>query len=553
MVGSSILEMAATGQAAHVMRDLRVRSLYSPYYLAKVVLGNTKLVPHLHLADTEQFVSRWARGQNRQFIEWPRAFFKTTTFTIGIGIWGVLPVCDEDHDYALNVLGLPKEEWLLRAALHDQDATQLFAFETEDNSKKKLAQIRWHFEENELFRALWPEVAYTGSEPKWNDGCLILRRVGPRRKEAEGTFEAIGVGGALQSKHYSRVWEDDLVGERARKSDTMMADTIGWHGRLSGALENAVTSDRFGVSNRWGFNDLNSYIRNNEPDVVFYTRAAWEPDPLTGEDRSIFPEEYPMSALFKIRDGASMSRVDFSCQYLNSPTLPGEREIDLTRRHYYEVAEDGQLICSCGARWYPSQLDRYMHYDPYNAKVTSTSCPAIGVVGTSPDEHIFVLATWTYKGSYANIFDRLYSFNDQYRPRIFTYEDVANQNMCEFHWREMAKTPAYRAAHRAPPRLEGAKTGGKSKELRIRDHLFPIVEQRKFSTRRTMVGLDSQFETFPHKVFDHDYDLLDMLAQGATVWQFPTSEDELLAERELEDTYLAQLGKPYSHYTATAA
>lgn len=795
---TDVLQLAATGKASELMRDLRVRSLFSPYFFGKTILGYDKMVKHLHWHDTEMFVSRWARGVRKQAVEWPRAFYKTTTFTITCGIWHVLPVSEEDHDYALNVLHLDEEEWLLRVAIHDQDATQLFAFETEANAIKKLSQIRWHFEENELFRTLFPEIAADGSEPRWTNDCLTVRRRGPRRRDAEGTFEAIGVGGALQSRHYTTVWGDDLVGENARKSDKVMADTIGWYGRLSGAFENASTAEFFLISNRWGYADLNSFVRENEPDMEFYTRAAWESGP-DGEDISIFPEQYTMEFLYKLRDSGSMSRYDFSCtpagspilmanwkqksiedvqigddvigwapsgdiqwsmkpskvlaighkpgivyryttntgravlctddhcwwkkgsysplykgsrifsvyrpwanpslveqrlydylggiidgegyipekgcltltqsveqhpevcrmiglclehlkiehdvrdedyksrkttdkqvrsyviggdrstkmrilancllgkaaklisnlwqsptvvgsnnkhllpeehivkielvgeqevywletetgnyinqgfaskncQYLNSPALPGEKEVDLSKRHYYLVAEDGLINCSCGAKFYPSQLFRYMHYDPYNAKTTSTSCPAIVVIGTSADEHVFLLASWTVKGSYANIFDKLFEFNDRYSPKLFTYEDVAHQNMAAFHWQTISRTTEYKEkGHRRPPTIEPAKTGGRAKEARIREHLFPVIEQRKFSTRKTMTLLDTQLDTFPNKVFDHDYDLLDCLAQGAPYWRYPENEDSVLASRSQEDDYLTNLGKGYSY------
>jgi len=219
---TDILQLAAAGSADKVWLDQRVRSILSPYYFIKVVLGYKKLVPHLHQHDTELFVSRWASGQTEQAVEWPRAFYKTTTFTIGLGIWGVLPVTDEDTNYALTALEIPEELWFERCSLHDQDATQLFAFETEGNARKKINIVKWHFEENSTFRWLFPEIAYTGNERPWNSDCLCIRRVGDRRKDPEGSFEAIGVGGALQSRHYSRIWCDDLVGENARKISVVM-------------------------------------------------------------------------------------------------------------------------------------------------------------------------------------------------------------------------------------------------------------------------------------------------------------------------------------------
>lgn len=547
-----ILQLAESGNADNVMRDMRVRSIYSPYYFEKVVLGYRDLVDHLHQTDLELFVDRWAAGTRKQFIEWPRAFFKTTTFTIGVSIWITLPVTEADHLYALETLGLPEDKWLARTSLHDQDATQLIAFETDENAKKKIGQIKWHFEENELFRMLFPEIAYTGKEPKWSNDCLTIRRVGERRRDAEGTFEAIGVGGALQSRHYKIVWEDDLVGERARKSQAEMDKVIGWHGRLHGAFENASTAIRFGVSNRWGYNDLNSHIRENEPDVVFYTRAAWEINPETGESIAIFPERYSIESLLQIQDSGSMTRYDFSCQYLNSPTLPGDQQVDLTKRHWYTVAEDGAMKCSCGGTYYPSQLNRYLHYDPYNAKVTSTSCPALVSVGTSSDEHVFVLSTWMIKGTYDNVYSQIFNQNDRYRPQIFTYEDVGHQNAVEYHWKTLAKTVEYKAEHKNPPTIMGIGTGNRNKEIRVREGLFPVIENRKFSTRKTMVDLDKQLETFPNKTLNHDYDLLDALAQGSMVWKFPNSDDTILSARSEEEEYLKKLGIPYGHSLVTA-
>lgn len=542
---SSIIQLASQGSAVKVMRDQRVRSLLSPYYFTKVVLGYKKLVPHLHQHDLELFVTRWAEGEREQAVEWPRAFYKTTTFTIGVGIWHVLPVSDEDSEYALDELKVPEALWWQRVSLHDQDATQLYAFEVIENARKKINIVKWHFEENETFRWLFPEIAYQGDERPWNNDCLRIRRVGDRRKDPEGTFEAIGVGGSLQSRHYKVIWCDDLVGEKARKSPSVMEDTIGWYQRLSGAFENASRKIRFLISNRWGYADLNSWVRKEEPDVKFYTRAAWEIGE-DGRDMAIFPEEYPMDELLSIQ--AKMSRYDFSCQYLNSPTMPGEREVDCSRLHYYTVAQDGRINCSCGAGFYASGLNRYMHYDPYNAKgVGSSSCPAIVIVGTSSDEHVIILDYWMSKGSYGNVYEHIFHLNKIWRPQLFTYEDVGHQNLTAFHISEIQKTTEYKAKYPRFPRCEGVTTGDRSKEYRIRQGVFPVIEQKKMAVRKTQMSLLNMLETFPNKSFDHDYDLLDAIAQGSGKWRYPErSEDHLRISSE-EEEYLRHFNAPYGH------
>jgi hypothetical protein len=556
---TNIIQLAAEGRAEDVWRDQRVRAIYSPYYLIKVVLQYNKLVPHLHQHDTELFVDRWASGHTEQAVEWPRAFYKTTTFTIGTGIWIVLPVTEEDTAYAVNTLGIPEDTWFHRVALHDQDATQLYAFEVEDNAKKKVDIVRWHFEENQIFRWLFPEIAYTGVESPWNKSCLRIRRIGARRKDPEGTFEAIGVGGSLQSRHYSHIWCDDLVGEKARKSPSVMSDTIGWYQRLEGAFENATRRIRFLISNRWGYSDLNSWVRENEPSIPFYTRSAWEIDPASGQEVSIFPEEYSLADLQKIQD--KLTKYDFSCQYLNSPVMPGEQEVDTAGLHFYEVAEDGTMRCSCGRSYRASALHRYLHYDPYNAKgAGSKSCPALVAVGLSSDEHHFVLDYYTTPETHGKVFDHIFRFNNVWRPRMFTYEDVGHQGLTEHHIRAVSRTTDYKAAgHKTFPRIEGIPTGNRAKEQRIREGLFPVIEKKKFALRRKHVLLQKQLETFPHRVLNHDYDLLDAITQGAMktkvggrVWQYPQGEDAILGRNNEEEEYLRHFNNPFSYAALTS-
>jgi hypothetical protein len=542
-----ILALASEGKAADVVRDIRVRSLYSPYYFIKVVLGYRKLVDHLHHVELERFVTLWAQGALKQFIEWPRGFFKSTCFTIGCGVWGVLPLCDADSDYAIETLGFDEREWFARVALHDQDATQLYAFEIIDNAEKKVSEVKWHFEENSLFRSVFPEIAYDGSTQPWNTQQLRIRRVGARRRAPEGTFEAIGVGGALQSRHYSRVWEDDLVGEKAKKSASVMEQTIGWHGRLHGAFESAGQSPQFGVSNRWGYADLNSFIRENEPDFVFHTRSAIERDD-DGREAPIFPEEYPVEVLNRIRHSGSMSSYDFSCQYMNTPIMPGENEVDVKKLHVYTVDGDGTIKCACGITTRASALRRYMHYDPYNAKgANSTSCPCVAVVGTHTSRHIFLLDYFLLKQGYTAVYDRIFHFNDVWRPEVFTYEDVGHQNMTEFHIRKISETSEYKTKHRRFPRLVGLGTHSTAKLDRIREGLFPHIEKGAFAYRSKQTIFLDMLQKFPNRVFDHDYDLLDALAQGAGLWRFPETDEARLERDAGEDEYLAQFNRPYGY------
>lgn len=542
---TSILTLAASGDASKVLQEMRVRALWSPYYLTKVVLGYKELVDHLHFADTELFIDRWLNGYRRQWIQWPRGFFKSTTFTIGTSIWIVCPPTEADAEYAINELNISEEEWFSRIALHNQDATQLFAFETDANAKKKVAEVRWHFEQNSLFRACFPEIAYQGSEEPWNNNTLKIRRVGFASRAEEGTFEAIGAGNALQSRHYDIVWEDDLVGKKAVESELEMEKTIRWHGLLNGAFVDAAKQVRFGVSNRWGYNDLNSHVMEKEAaEWIFHTRAAWEIGD-EGKEIAIFPERYSIPALQEIRK--SMSPYDFSCQYLNSPIAPGENEVDVSTLHYYTIEREGIIKCSCGALIHPASLLRSMHFDPYNAKkASSKSRPAVAIVGCSTDKHVILLDYYIERKTHEQTFQRLFELNDQWKPHLFTYEDVGNQNMTEAYIRKAQSAGDF--SHRRFPRIEACKTGNRPKEIRIRDFLIPAFTRHKFAVRNTQLHFLQCAATFPHSVPDHDYDLWDALAQGAPRWRFPADEVQEAASKVEEEAYVAKLGQSYSYF-----
>lgn len=542
-----VMQMAAQGRAQDLVRDLRCRALFSSYYLTKVVLGYSSLVDHLHGVEMEEFLRKWEEGVTKQWIEWPRGFFKTTSFTIGTAIWVPLPPTPNDKDYALDRLGFSEEQWDRRVALHNQDVTQLLAFETIDNAKKKVGEVRWHFEENALFRSLFPEIAWEGHESPWNNSCLKIRRTAFGQRAQEGTFEAIGVGGALQSRHYDLAWEDDLVGKKARDSRVEMDKTIAWHLLLNGAFVQASKQIRTGVSNVWGYHDLNRYVQENEPDYHFHSRSAAEMDDVQGKEVPIFPERMNFKELEKIRTNGSMTIRDFTYQYYNRRLPLGEQEVDIKLLHTYTVNEKGQLMCSCGAKWRVSELFRGIGYDPYNAKGTaSTSRPAIFVVGGAPDKHVFALDYYQSKGDYSKVYEHLYNMNDVWMPEVLVYEDVGHQNLTHFHIREQEKNPEHLRKHKRFRRIDGRTTGGRSKEVRIREVVVSLLELGRLSIRSSMSHLREQLLSFPYDVPDHDYDLLDALEDVVPAISFPATRQEEEKEQSAEDEFVDQLGKSYS-------
>jgi hypothetical protein len=566
-----------TSLGADLLRTMRVKALYNPYYYIKNVIGNPDMVPHVHGVDLMNVLRRMRAGYRHQGIEYFRGGLKTTTFTKGMSTWLVLPKDPNDKDFALELakrdpgLGINEQEWDWREKLRDPDYMQLIVFETLPNAQRKLSEIMALFDENQLFRGLFPEIIWEGSRPhkqapSWNDECLIIPRVGRNRGKGEGTFEAKGVGNALQSTHFDIVWADDLVGERAMRSELEMEHTKGYYERLVGVEQPGGRTWHFMIANRWGFNDLNAKAREEtdsegKPFWHFYKRAIIlldENDQILYDDEGrwipAWPEMYPLKTILDKK--ARMKEDEFYAQYLNLPKPPGESEVEAGHIHRYTVNARMECCCSCGAVHHPETMNRYMLLDPNNAKpaTRSKSAPALAVVGLTHDKHVFLLEGWQKKVSQTKVADKIFEFNDRWDVLKFGYEDVGSQNMWAVYLKREQQSEEFRKSKHRPLRsIVAVPTNNKPLEVRFRDYFIPIVEGRDgcgmFSVREGFEIFGNMLRTYPYSVPGHDYDLLSALAMGPHPdfgWHFPYAQDEMQNFERDEEEYLAEFNENYS-------
>lgn len=322
-------EMSADAKKA----AFRLNALGSLFYFSKWVLGNTRLSPRLHGYICKQL----EQDSLRLVMEWPRAHFKTSLCSISAPMWWALPFSAQDEDLMFK-LGYSEEwvRWMRRA--HYSSTRTLIASETIQNARLQItSKIDQHYKSNDVFRFLFPTIIPKDSA-RWNQDSLVHNRL-DGVFHGEGTYDVIGVKGALQSRHYDRVIEDDLVGEKAIASDSVMETTIEWHRKLPGAFDSDPTdanklADQIVVGNRWSHRDLNSWIRKNETGFTFMSHSALggccERHPA-GEP--IFPEEFTLDKLATIR--ATEGSYNFHCQYLNNPIAPeAVRFRETWLRHY---------------------------------------------------------------------------------------------------------------------------------------------------------------------------------------------------------------------------
>ena len=309
----------------------RLNSHGSLFWFSKYTLRHSRLSPNLHGHLCRQLET----DSLRLALEVPRDMFKTTLASVSGSMWWSLPFTDRDEEM-MRAIGYGDEwiRWMHRA--HDPNSRTLIASETIDNAMKIGIRIDGHYQSNSLFRELFAEIIprtsdQWGSEGNrgkkkkhWNLKSMTHNRPdGWQSPHGEGTYDLIGVKGALQSRHYRRQIIDDPVGEKAIKSDVVMKDTCEWIKKLAGALDSDPLDpdkleDQLFIGNRWSQRDVGEWLRKNMPQMRFETHSAEGGCcALHPSGQSIFPEEFSLDKLAQLRQ--IWGPYDYSCQYLNNP------------------------------------------------------------------------------------------------------------------------------------------------------------------------------------------------------------------------------------------
>ncbi|KKK52564.1 hypothetical protein LCGC14_3103640, partial [marine sediment metagenome] len=285
--------------ADEALRVLRLNSLGSLYYFIKVALRRKRLTEYLHLPICLALEKRFLKD----VWELPRDHFKSTICSEGRPMWLALPMTARDEDDFCK-LGYPDEFIKWMRLVHNPDIRLLLVSENLTNAAKLGKRITWHFESNAMYRTLFPE-SLPDSSCVWSAYSLHVKRTLLGGGHGEGTFDFLGAGGALQSRHYMGVTQDDLVGRKAIESQTVMEKVIDYHKLLVGAFETEDKDheeDELIVGNRWSYHDLNSYLQENETWFRFHNHSA-----LGGcckfhpPDTPIFPSEFSFNKLMKIK------------------------------------------------------------------------------------------------------------------------------------------------------------------------------------------------------------------------------------------------------------
>ncbi len=144
----------------------------------------------------------------------------------------------------------------MQKVTQDSEHRILLANETATNAQRFLSTIRTHAESNRRFRALYSHLIPTDPR-QWSQEALTFVRKGVY---ASPTFDAIGMTGAMTSRHYTHLYIDDPISEEAAKSKLVMDDVITRLSKIMALMDNPSVDTMDLVGTRWAFYDVYSYF-----------------------------------------------------------------------------------------------------------------------------------------------------------------------------------------------------------------------------------------------------------------------------------------------------
>lgn len=286
----------------------------------------------LYLADGT-YVNRPERDGDEVTDSWrrlhvciPRDHFKTTVATRANGLW----IVTKNPELTVGIWN-----------------------ENAEKAKSWIGATRKVLEESKLYHTLWPHVLPKGIHfrerekgvsvsraNKWGDTGFVLER--NSHMVAELTMEPFGISGASAGKHFTHVIKDDIIGDKAAESESVMNDAIEWV-NVARALERPAEGGCELVNyTRWGYYDVYKHMLTKwKGQYKVFMRhmlenEKQEPDTVNG--KVIFPTR------FTTKQAKAMYEQDpfvFMSQYMVIPMSGRTTSFQYSWFREGTVAEDG--------------------------------------------------------------------------------------------------------------------------------------------------------------------------------------------------------------------
>lgn len=300
---------------------LRAASEASLYIFAKAICSMTEFSPNLHKPVCDSLMNRKGKRHGAWLL--PRSTFKTSMARcLGIHITIQAP---DKNPYFPNRDG--------------KNLRILFAAETEKRAQSRIAWIRRQYENNELLRALWPELCPWSNPkheaPMWTASHFALNR---NEDYTEGTFESAGVDSGSTGSHYDVTIKDDLIGLRSRQDPALMPRAIEWFQTSHSLTVDLTTTLDYVFGTRWAAFDLYSWMQENE-------NYTWDVKQIIDDEFSpssiLFPERFQLGDILDLQ---KKNGELFWLNYMNKPFGEGLTAFNMKKANYFSIDENGQIV-----------------------------------------------------------------------------------------------------------------------------------------------------------------------------------------------------------------
>ena len=487
------------------------------FFLTSGPLEYTLLSPHLHGHLIHWIKQQW--GAQHRMILLPRGHYKSTVCTVADGIQMALP-------NVADVQALPYS--------YGPNLKLLIGHEVRETASKFLYEIAAAFTRKPGLMALFPECIPTKRTHRMNKWELELPRTEHHR---EATFSTIGSSGAAQGNHYHWLKLDDLVGEDARDSLTVMDTLLTWFDNVNSLLTRLAFDGWDLIGTRWAYSDVYSHAMemygiNVEDSVLncisprdiekyqrgklrIYARGAIE------RGQPIFPEEFPL----KVLEIQRHNRLVWAAQYANNPMESGMNEF-IWPLKFYNTDPQENIVVFTGETSFKRlvhDLAIYVLTDPSMGETLKADDTGIVVVGIDHKSNIFILETIKRRMLPPEYVDEIFRLHLKYRPQVIAIEEVNFSAIYKYWIDEKAeKTKVF-------PPIRPYKPGSKrNKEGRIRglSHFFSAGQ---VYVSEGMHDFRDEYDQFPMGKSKH---LLDALAQGPEFWSGDLSPRSVESQEE---------------------
>ena len=426
----------------------------------------------------------------RKGIKEPRYFLKSSLIT------QAKPILD----YIRN----PNERILIGAETHTKAELFLYA-------------VAQQLEGNEILHYYFPETKTTPrwrQEHRWSSQAIDMPRDG---KFKEPTIMCIGVGGAAQGLHMTRIYLDDIIGKKAMKSPVIRHDTKIWYNNTEELLVQPDPTKRnpsflYLIGTNYAPGDIYEQVKAEDSRYQWIRIQAevngiptW-PERLGAEEIAKMKAERPMVWFAQMQnDPQSSELVDFQGDWLQyyEPCVvedkPAIKFEDRLGREVYALIQD---------------LDIKATIDPAFSEsgISKTSRTAIVIVGVHKKTNLkFILEAWAKRITEPrHLYKQVMEFHLKYRPKRWGCEAFQAQAFILKGIREYFMDKKIVIPITALDR----DVGKDAKELRIRSMIDEFGTGQVYSLK-TMRDFEGEFKGFP---ICETWDIMDALAYHKKWW-----------------------------------